>query len=48
MNVGLQSCPSLQLLQSFFQNIALNEWLSLFQFYRENVLTSRSVDPKQP
>ena len=38
-----------------FKTIALkgyltqrDEWLSLFQFYRENFLTSRSVDPKQP
>ena len=48
----IQFCPSLQLLQSFFQNIALkgtwrrDEWLSLFQFYRKTFL--RSVDPKQP
>jgi hypothetical protein len=48
----IQFCPSLQLLQSSFQNIALkeylhrDEWLSLFQFYRKTFL--RSVDPKQP
>ena len=48
----VQFCPSLQLLQSFFQNIASkgyltqSEWLSLFQFYRKTFL--RSVDPKQP
>ena len=48
----IQFCPSLQLLHSFFQNIALkgtshnDEWLSLFQFWRKTFL--RSVDPKQP
>jgi hypothetical protein len=48
----IQFCPSLQLLQSFFQNIALkgyltrDRWLSLFQFYRKTLL--RNVDPKQP
>jgi hypothetical protein len=45
MTVWLQSCPSLQLLQSFFQNIALKGYLTqrwmatLSQFYRKNVLT---------
>jgi hypothetical protein len=46
----IQVCPSLQLLQSFFQNLALNEhgdeWLSLFQFYRKTFF--RSVDPSHP
>jgi hypothetical protein len=26
----------------------MNDYISLFQFYRENFLTSQSVDPKQP
>ena len=49
-------CPSLQLLQSFFQNIALNgcwhrdEWLLPFQFYRKTFLRSIEMlwNPKQP
>jgi hypothetical protein len=46
----IQFCPSLQLLQRFFQNVALkgtshrDEWLSLFQFYRKTFLP---LDPKQ-
>jgi hypothetical protein len=53
----IQFCPSLQLLQSFFQNIALKgystqRWMAIdtemngWQFYRKTFL--RSVVPKQP
>ena len=49
----IQLCPSLQFLQSFFQNMHCikrvldteSEWLSLFQLYRKTFL--RSVYPKQ-
>jgi hypothetical protein len=40
----VQFCPLVQLLQRFFQNVALkgtshrDEWLSLFQFYRKSLL----------
>jgi hypothetical protein len=46
----IKFCPLLQLLQRFFQNVALkgtsyrDEWLSLFQFYRKTFLR---LDPKQ-
>jgi hypothetical protein len=46
----IQFCPSLQLLQSFFQNIALKGYLMngfhCFNFTEKTFL--RSVDPKQP
>jgi hypothetical protein len=52
MTVWLQSCPSLQLLQSFFQNIAVKGYLRQTNGYTVSILQKktflRSVDPKQP
>jgi hypothetical protein len=44
----IQFCPSLQLLQSFFQNIALKGYSTwhIISTLQKNFL--RSVDPKQP